>query len=193
MTKDGFECYKLYLALQRHFSTTYDFHLYNGKVRASVDSYKNRNDLFSFEKLSKIIMPNERVDFFVSHFIDDPKCWIKNMSKQNYENYKAKLKNFPNRFREDLEYISHINPKELMSVNNDIPKIHKLCIANTITIETLITMDKFFPFIDKHSEEVKVPIVFPDHITKLKKYRPFFENRVTDIHKDTMKSILMGK
>mgnify|MGYP001323202090 CR=1 FL=1 len=69
MTRDGYECYKLYLALQRHFSTTYDFFTYNGKVNASVESYSKRPDVFKFEKLSKILTADQRLDFFVSHFI----------------------------------------------------------------------------------------------------------------------------
>ena len=193
MTKDGYECYQLYLALQRHFSTTYDFHKYNGKVKASVDSYKSRNDMFAFEKMAKIVKQEDRVDFFVSHFLKDPKCWIKNMSKPTYEEYKERIKNFPIRFKEDLQYISHSNPKQLFSVTKDIPEIHKLCLNRTLSLETLVAIDKFFPFIDKHKKEVSVPIVFPDHIDRLINYRPFFENKVTDIHKDVMKQTLLQK
>ena len=192
MTRKGFEAYKLYLALQRHFSTTYDFHRYNGKVNASVEAYQKRNDMFSFEKLTKIVNEDELMDFFICHFLDNPKCWIRNMNKQNYEKYKAKLKNFPTTFREELQYLSQHKPSELMAVNNDIPLIHKLCMENKVSVETLIAMDKFFAFIDKHEEEVKVPFAWPDHIATLKNYRPFFVKRVTEIHKDVMKDELLG-
>jgi hypothetical protein len=82
-----------------------------------------------------------------------------------------------------------------MQVGNDIPLIHKLAIDKKVSIETLILMDKFFPFIDKHEKEVKVPFVFPDHITLLKKYRPFVLNKLEnlDIYKDNMKKILMDE
>lgn len=192
MTRDGYECYKMYLAIQRHFSTSYDFFKYNGKVNASTEAYSNRNDMFAFEKLSRIILEDERIDFFVCHFLENPKCWIRSMSKQNYEKYKSKLKQFPLKFKDDLEYISQYNPAELMAVNGDIPLIHKLCINKKIDLETLIAMDKFFGFIDKHATEVQVPFVFPDHIEKLKNYRPFFSSKVTDIHKDIMKNVLMA-
>ena len=109
MTRKGFEAYKLYLALQRHFSTTYDFHKYNGKVNASTAAYEKRNDMYSFEKLTKIVNEDELLDFFVCHFLENPKCWIRNMNKQNYEKYKAKLKNFPTTFREELQYLSQHN------------------------------------------------------------------------------------
>lgn len=192
MTREGYECYKLYLAMQRHFSTSYDYFKYNGKVNASKEAYAKRNDMFSFEKLTKLIQKDEFVDFFLCHFLDNPKMWIRNMSKQNYELHKAKMKSFPKKFEEDLEYLSTYKPSELMEVTNDIPVIHKLCINKKVDAKTLIAMDKFFPFIDKHYEEVKVPIVFPDHIEMLRNYRPFFINKVTDIHKDIMKNVLLG-
>lgn len=191
-TRDGYECYKMYLALQRHFSTSYDFFTYNGKVKASSESYQKRNDMFSFEKMSKIVLPEDRVDFFVCHFLEDPKCWIRNMSKQNYDKYKAKLKNFPVKFKEDLEFLSTYSPSDLMSVK-DIPTIHKLCLDKTIDVETVIAMDKFFPFIDKHAEEVSVPFVFPTYIEMVKNYRPFFTTRVSEMHKETMKSVFLNK
>lgn len=192
MTRQGYECYKLYLALQRHFSTSYDFHKYNGKVNASVEAYDKRNDIFSFEKLSKLIPVEDRVDFFVAHFVENPKMWIRNMSKQKYEAYKAKIKNFPTTFKEDLELISQYDPSELMKTGSDIPLIHKLVIDKKVNVETIIVMDKHFPFIDKHSDEVKVPFVFPDHITMLKKYRPFLKIKENEIYKDIMVNVLLS-
>lgn len=192
MTRDGYECYKTYLALQRHFSTSYDYFKYNGKVNASSDAYSKRNDMFAFEKLTKLIQKDEYIDFFVGHFLDNPKCWIRNMSKQGYDKYKAKLKNFPTKFKEDLDYLSMHKPSELMANNGDIPLIHKLCINKKVDIETLIAMDSFFPFIDKHFKEVQVPFVFPEHIQLLQKYRPFFAKHVTELHKDIMKEALLG-
>ena len=102
------------------------------------------------------------------------------------------MKNFPNKFKEDLEYISTYNPSELMEVKNEIPLIHKLFINKKIDVESIIAIDKFFPFIDRHDENVKLPIVWPDHIDMLKNYRPFFQPKVSDIQKDVMKSILLG-
>ena len=101
--------------------------------------------------------------------------------------------NFPTKFGEDLQTISNYELPELMKCENDIPEIHKLAINGKIEIETLIAMDKFYPFIDKHKEKCKVPFVFPDHITKLVKYRPFFVTNVTDFHKDIMKDVLLNK
>lgn len=193
MTKQGFEVYRLYLAMQRHFSTDYDFFKYNGKVRVTTDSYSKRNDLFSFEKLSRLIPEEDYIDFFVAHFLENPKCWIRDMSKAKMEVYKAKIKNFPKVFGEDLEYLGQYNPPELVRVENDIPLIHKLAINGKVSIETVIAMDHFFPFIDNHAEKVNVSIMWPDHIMKLQKYRPFFVKHVGELQKDTMRSVFLNK
>ena len=167
MTKEGFEVYKLYLALQRHFSTDYDFFKYHGKVRATTDSYSKRNDLYSFEKLTKIVLPEDRIDFFVAHFLENPKCWIRNMSKAKMEQYHARIKNFPTIFSDELQKIALIGPGTCIKVQNDIPEIHKMVLNDSITIETVIAIDKFYPFIDKHANEVKISFLWPDYIQKL--------------------------
>lgn len=179
MTKDGYEVYIMYLALQRHFSTNYDYFQYNGRVKASTDSYSNRNDLFSFEKLTKIIKAEDREDFFVAHFLDNPKEWIRNMSKAKLDEYKATYKNFPNKFKEDLEFIKLNGPHNMIHHTKDeIPGIHKYCINNTLSIETVIALNDIFPFLDKHENEVSVPFVWPDYISKVYNYRPFVQKKL---------------
>ena len=136
MTRQGYEAYKLYLAMQRHFSTNYDFEKYNGKVNVSVEAYQKRNDMFSFEKLIKIMPGEDLTDFFLCHFIDNPKCWIRNMNKMHYDGYKSKLKNFSSMFKEDMYLLKQYNPSDLISVVSDIPTIHQLAISKKINIET---------------------------------------------------------
>lgn len=193
MTKAGYETYLLYLALQKHFSSKYDFFQYNGKVKASTEAYQRRSDIFSFEKLPKIIPKEDHIDFFVAHFLDNPKEWIKNMSKEKWEQRKAIYKNLPNKFREDLEYIKMIGPSDVLQTGSDIPKIHRLVMDGTISLETAILIDTIFPYLDKHIEQVNVPFVWPEYHMKFKKYQPFLKNKVgntintlTDIARDVL-------
>ena len=49
-----FDAYKTYLALKNHFTkSTYDYHKYNKKTRASLQSFYKRKDRFWFEKVSR--------------------------------------------------------------------------------------------------------------------------------------------
>mgnify|MGYP003135228820 CR=1 FL=1 len=158
MTKTGYEIYIKYLALQKHFSTDYDYFKFNGRVKAGVDAYNKRNDVYAFEKLSKIISMDDLEDFFIAHFLDNPKEWIKNMSRPT----------------EDMMYIKEHNPSQMMSVAHDkIPDIHNAVIKKELQMESIILLDNFYPFIDKHDKTVDIPFVWPDYIRKIKKYKPF--------------------
>ena len=179
MTKDGYEVYIMYLALQRHFSTNYDYFQYNGKVRASQDAYSSRNDIFSFEKLTKIIRREDREDFFVAHFLDNPKEWIRNMSKQKMEEYRARFRLFPIKFKEDLYYMQIYGPANMIAAHPDkIPDIHKSCINGSISLETVFVLDDIFPYLEQHEKIVTVPFVWPDYISKVKNYKPFVKKKI---------------
>jgi hypothetical protein len=195
MTREGYQTFQLYLALQRHFTSDYDFFKYNGKVNASSDAYKKRTDVFAFEKLSKIVPSDQTVDFLLAHMLDNPKEYIRNMSKPKYDEYSNRLKKLPQIFSVDLEYLRNEGMSDVMKVtSSDIPIIHKRAISNEISIETIIILDSIFPFVDKHSEECKVPFVFPQYIDKVKNYRPFLLLKVTDkteIFRSLTKKILL--
>lgn len=192
MTRDGYETYILYLALQKHFSSNYDFFKYNGKVKASTQSYQKRNDIYSFEKIPKIVPKKEILDFLLAHFLDNPKTWIKSMSRTEYEKYKGLLKNVNRNFREDLEIISQDPAGFLQVSENEIPKIHDYCMRGEIKLETLVLLDQLHPFIDEHEAKCKVPFAFPQHITRLIKYRPFLLQKVDiNITRDIARDVLL--
>jgi len=178
MTRDGFNVYIQYIALQRHFSSDYDYFKYNGKVNAKTESYTKRNDLYSFEKLTKILPADQREDFFVSHFLDNPKEWIKNMSKQKYELFVSLYKHLPKTFREDLEKIALEGPSNVIQTGSDIPRIHKMVMSDEIKLETVIILDRVFPIMSKHKEEVNIPFVWPDYVRKFEKYQPFVMKKI---------------
>lgn len=191
MTKQGFECYKMYLAMQRHFSGSYDFFKYNGKVSATTKSYEKRNDLYSFEKLSKIVQEADRLDFFLCHFIEDPKCWIRSMSKDNLTKYQNRMNKLSQAFDNDMELMFQ-HPEEERKPKNGIPFIHNLAIERKISKESIIILDMMKPFIDKDKEAVSVSFLFPDYIDGLINYRPFLTPKINnlDILRDVLKSKL---
>ena len=53
-SREGFDAYCLYLAVNNHFHTdSYDFFKYNGKVSAKLESFLKRKDKYHFAKLSR--------------------------------------------------------------------------------------------------------------------------------------------
>jgi len=79
---EGFNAYKLYLAVKNHFTTSYDFFKYNGKVNAKEDSFLKRKDKFFFAKLQRKYKDNDLRDLFVSNFADGEDFWIGNVLTQ---------------------------------------------------------------------------------------------------------------
>lgn len=193
ITRQGYEAYKLYLALQRHFSTSYCFFKYNGKVKVSKEAYQRRNDVFSFEKLVKIVPQEDLVDFYVAHFLKNNKEWIRNMSKQGLEKYRSVFKNLPIKFKEDLEYIKLYDPREMLkSTSSEIPLIHDKVMCGDLSIESIIILDSIYPFVEKHEEKVNISFVWPDHIEKIKKYKPFVLQKIQlDLYKSIAKEVLL--
>ena len=53
INQTAFNSYVKYLAYKRHFTTkSYDFHKYNGKVKANFETFRTRNDAYFFAKLA---------------------------------------------------------------------------------------------------------------------------------------------
>ena len=63
------ECYRMYMAIRLHFhSKSYDYFKYNGKVRASNDSFYKRRDKYRFDHLSRQYNEKNIMQFFVANF-----------------------------------------------------------------------------------------------------------------------------
>ena len=86
-----FDTYKTYLALKNHFTKdSYDYHKYQGKSRASLQSFYKRRDRFWLEKLSRQKDDKEIINFFVSNFTscsDPGSLWIGEMIKEGESRY----------------------------------------------------------------------------------------------------------
>ena len=101
------------------------------------------------------------------------------MSKSKMEEYRAKFRMFPIKFKEDLQFIELNGPSAMIACEADkIPLIHRSCINGTISLETICVLDDIFPYLEKHEQTVTVPFVWPDYINKVKKYKPFVQKKL---------------
>ena len=61
------ECYKVYMAIRLHFiSKSYDYFKYNGKVKASNDSFYKRRDKYRFDHLCRQYNEKNIMQFLVN-------------------------------------------------------------------------------------------------------------------------------
>ena len=106
---EGFNAYKLYLAVKNHFTTNYDFFKYNGKVNAKEDSFLKRRDKFFFAKLQRKYNNDQLRDLFVSNFADGEDFWIGNVLTQKaesvYTEWKARQMKLSYILEQDLKFL----------------------------------------------------------------------------------------
>jgi hypothetical protein len=173
-TKDAFDTYVYYLALKRHFTTNYDFFKYNGKVRASVDSFENRKDKYHFYKLSK---RSDNRDFILANLIHDPGVWIGNLFNEGAENiYKDWKKNQQSLmyiFKQDINNLDENFDSNLVVHDGNHPKLLRLHLSRQIGSESLIMINEVTGVFNYWDKKLVDKILWPDIKNKCIKYRPF--------------------
>lgn len=176
-----FDVYCTYLAFKNHFSKpNYDYFKYNGKSKASIESFNKRKDRYFFEKLSRQRSDHEIKEFFVANFIEssDPQSlWIGQIIKEgedNYKNWQQRTQSLSYRFSTEIESLFSVNEFDdvFKSSNGKHPLILKKYFSKDICIETLVILNKILGFQKQFDSKLKDPIWEYESI-KLTKYSPF--------------------
>lgn len=177
---DGFEVYKTYLALKLHFSKdNYNFFTFNGKSRASLQSFEKRKDKYFFKKLGTKYDETEIVNFLVSHFIIDGNCWIGNLSvnkSKTYSDWKNRMQSMSFVFQNEMDALSDIEQDfdSLFKVTNgQHPIILKEHLAGNVSLESMVILQKIINYIPYFTSKISEPIVWPEVKKRVVKYEPF--------------------
>lgn len=196
---EGFEAYKTYLAVKQHFTSSYDYYKYNGKVRANLESFLKRNDKFFFRKVQKKYKGDDLVHFFVANFVSKGDNWIGNLvsqeSEDNYVQWKRRSETLSYTFRNELLYLSdyalnngcELN-KLLIVEDGNHPILLKLLLQNKISLETIIILDGILGFIRYWNARLD-DFVWEEKKKLISKYRSFLRYDL-DKFKEITKEIL---
>jgi hypothetical protein len=193
-----FDTYKTYLALKNHFSKeSYDYHKYNKKTRASLQSFYKRKDRFWFEKLSRNRSDKEIENFFIANFIaaDNPQnLWIGeiiNSGEKTYSEWMKRQQSLSYLFKEQSEQLfEKVDVNEAFDCSRGHPSVLKDFLTNKLSIETLIIYDKIFSFVRIFDKKLKDP-VWETVSLKIKKYSAFLNIDVFH-YKKILKSVVLG-
>jgi hypothetical protein len=188
---EGFDAYKIYLALKQHFTGDYDFFKYNGNIKANTNSFLKRKDRFFFRKLSKKYERNELIDYFVSNFILND-TWIGNLlsqeSENNYVEWKKRNESLTYVFRGDLltirDYcdIRSIPYNDLLVVQQGHPPLLKLILQKKITLESFIILDDILRF-TRHWNKKLDDIVWEETRARMTNYKSFVKFNKMEMRK----------
>lgn len=187
-----FETYVCYLAIKRHFvNKNYDYHKYNGKIKANLTSFYKRNDRFYFEKLSRQKTDEEIINFFVSNFVssdDSQSLWIGEIihnGEENYKSWKKKVQSIVYTFKNEIDFLNSNNFDTMFSVkDNKHPEILKMYLRKNISLETLVILNSILNFKNNFDKKLLDP-VWESISMKISKYAPFLH-----IDRDRFKAIL---
>jgi len=189
-----FDTYKTYLALKNHFTKdSYDYHKYQGKSRASLQSFYKRKDRYWFEKLSRQKDDKEIIDFFVSNFTscsDPGSLWIGEMIKEGesrYTSWQKRIQSLTYLFKQESQEIFENGVETVFDCSKGHPTLLKMFLSGQISIETLVIYDKIFLFGKNFDKKLKDP-VWETVSLKIKKYSPFLHIDVFHYKKYLKKS-----
>jgi len=183
MIMDSFEVYRYYLALRLHFTTDkYDVIKQQGRVRASKQAFYRREDLHAIRKVAETYSDKEVVNFLVSNFIAGDR-WggvFDVQSKENYKDWQRRIESLSYIFEQEVGKINtfcmkHSIPFEhcFHPVDNQHPYIIKLYLQKTVSIETMVILNKLNNFVEDLDLCLSEDLVWPDISRIIKKYTPF--------------------
>lgn len=169
-----YECFVTYLALKRHFTSSYDFIKYNGKVNVKIETFEKRKDKYNFYKLSR---QQDPFGILLSSLFNNPECWIGDMfSEEANKNYLSMRKRFESLkyiFSEDLDKLYPIHESLSISNGDQHPKALKLYNRGEISPETLIVLDIIGGIFSIWDKKITEPYMWKDIKFKLNKLAPF--------------------
>ena len=193
---NGFEVYKIYLAIKLHFTSkkqSYDFHKHLGRTTARLETFTKRRDSYFFHKLSKSYNNNTIVDYFVSNFVSNTNLWVGDIigktGDDHYKQWSKKIEALHYYYEQDIDYILEQDCKFddlFMSVNGQHPPILKMFLSKRINFETVLILDDILSFTKQLNKNISEKVLWPKLYDRMIRYKPFLNYNLTK-YKMTLK------
>ena len=189
---NGFEVYKVYLAIKLHFTSknqSYNYHRHAGKTTARLATFTKRRDRYIFHKLSRTYSDTNIADYFVSNFIANTNLWVGDIigksGDENYKSWTRRIESLHYYYEQDIEYILSMVTDKLSfdnlftSKTGQHPPIVKYLLSKKINIETLIILDDILRFSKRLNRTIKEKVIWPKLYERMIRYKPFLKYNIT--------------
>lgn len=179
--------YRMYLAVKLHFmSDSYNITDHKDNVRVSYKKFAERNQQSLYEKFAdKFDNKRDMAQYLIANFAYG--AWGKTdivfgtaEADQNINEWNRRKQSITQVLKDDLSKIRLHFESNNMSVVGDleskypcIPQLFQMYLGNHITIETLVMIDKYHPFLD--TWKYNLATLFKDEIRRVVKVRPFIK------------------
>ena len=190
---NGFEVYKIYLAVKLHFTSknqSYDFHKHNGRTTARLGTFTKRRDRYFFHKLSKLYNDRDIADYFVSNFVTNTNLWVGDiigrLGDENFKLWQKKIEALSYYYEQDIDYIiEQMNTKDItfdnifISKGGQHPYILKYFLSKRINFETFIILDDILNFSRQLNKSITEKVLWPKLYERMIRYKPFLKYNTT--------------
>ena len=172
---NGFEVYKVYLAIKLHFTSknqSYDFHKHGGRTTAKLATFTKRRDRYFFHKLGKSYNDITIVDYFVSNFVANTNLWVGDIIGQsgdeNYKEWSKRLEALHYYYEQDIDYMIERMTANKMSfddiftsINGQHPPILKMVLSKKINFETFLILEDILLFSKRLNKDINETVLWP--------------------------------
>lgn len=174
LTETGFQAYSKYLAIKRHFTSSYDYFKYNGKTNASFDSYVARKDAYMFQKLGK---KTDYENLILANIVQNQKLWagslLEEPARQTYLDWKKKTDAITMHVRDSLDHLNDEFKSNFIVNNGNYPLVLDLYLQRKLSLEALTILTKVTNSQPYWNKTVVDKVLFPDIVKTIDNYHPF--------------------
>jgi hypothetical protein len=174
LTEQGFVAYRDYLAIKRHFTSSYDYFKYNGKVNVSQESFVSRKDAYQFQKLSK---KKDYKNLILANIVENPKAWVGSLLEETgesiYLSWKKRNDAITHHINDNLDKLNDDFKFNFVSIQGQYPHLINLYMQKKVSLELITILTKITNSSEYWNKTVVDKVVFPDIINKIDNYHPF--------------------
>jgi hypothetical protein len=188
LNEHGLAAYQEYMAIKRHFTSTYDYFKYHGKVSVSFDTFQSRKDAYSFQRLSK---KKDYKHLILANMVENPKLWVGDLledkANEVYLAWKRRNDAITSHVQSNLSKLNDDFKSNFVSSSGQYPTLIDLYLRREISMETTCILTKMTNSQEYWAKSVLDNVMFPDIMKKLDNYHPFLvysKEKVKKVVKD---------
>ena len=167
-----FEAYSTYIALKQNFTSSYDYHKYNGKISASEAAFRRRKDGLFFAKVAK---HDDPFGFLLCHVSHNPKVYIRDIAYKKdaqleYEKWKQRFDNPLLFYKQELKELA---PKWKRVKKGQHPFALRSYLIDDISLNSFCILMSFGSTLEKYNTVLGDDIIWKNVRELVVNYRSF--------------------
>ncbi len=169
---EGYNAFYHYCVIRAHFTTKYDYHKYNGKMRKPSDeAFLKRNDRYTFAKLERKYK-DKIVDYYVANWVDG-NTFIRDMKEDSYRGWQKKMQSLTYMFKQEIGQLK-LSDDLLKVKDGQHPDLLVSYMQGDVSLETICILDRLMNF-TAYWNKVLDDILFEECYDLINNYKGFVD------------------